>query len=75
MVIDDCGGVLIVKFAGWLEEHWGSGRKLVGNVVAKPIKYHALTFCLGRSVGIDTKSGIVMVSGPQYIDDMYTRGT
>jgi hypothetical protein len=73
MVIADCGGVLIVKFAGWLEEHWGSGRKLVGNVVAKPIKYHALTFCLGRSVGIDTKSGIVMVSGPQYIDDMYKR--
>jgi hypothetical protein len=73
MVIADYGGVLIVKFAGWLEEHWGSGRKLVGNVVGKPIKYQPLTVCLGRSVDIDTKSGIVIVSGPQYIDDMYKR--
>ena len=64
MVVADYGGVLIGKFSKWLEERWGSGRKLVNNTVAKPIKFHPLVFCLGRSVNIDTELGIVMVSGP-----------
>ena len=66
-------GVLIEEFREWLERRWGSGRTLVNNVAAKPIKFQPLTFCLGRSVRIDSGLGIVMVTGEQYINDMYKR--
>ena len=46
---------------------------MVDNVVAKPIKFQPLSFCLGRSVSIDSNLGIVMVTGEQYINDMYKR--
>ena len=73
MVVADYGGVLIEEFHEWLERRWGSGRKLVNNVAAKPIKFQPLTFCLGRSVRIDSGLGIVMVTGEQYINDMHKR--
>ena len=73
MAVADYGGVLIEKFRKWLEERWGSGRMLVNNIAAKPIKCQPLTFCLGRSVRVDNDLGIVMVSGEQYIEDMYKR--
>ena len=73
MVVADYGGVLIKKFHEWLQERWGSGRTLVNDVAAKPIKFHPLTFCLGRKVNIDSDLGIVMVSGEQYIEDMHKR--
>ena len=73
-MVADYGGVLIVEFTKWLEERWGSGRTLVNNAAAKPIiKFQPLTFCLGRSVNINTELGIVMVSGEQYIEDMHKR--
>ena len=28
---------------------------------------------MGRSVNIDTELGIIMISGPQYIEDMYKK--
>ena len=73
MVVADYGGVLIKEFHEWLQERWGSGRTLVNNVAAKPIKFQPLTFCLGRKVNIDSDLGIVMVSGEQYIEDMHKR--
>ena len=73
MVVADYGGVLIEEFHEWLERRWGSGRTLVNDVAAKPIKFQPLSFCLGRSVRIDPDLGIVMVTGEQYIDDMYKR--
>jgi hypothetical protein len=73
MVVADYGGVLIEEFREWLERRWGSGRTLVNNVAAKPIKFQPLTFCLGRSVRINAELGIVMVTGEQYINDMYKR--
>jgi len=70
MVVADYGGVLIHELVQWLQLHWGSGRILVDNAPAKPIKFGPIQWCLGRKVDIDEELGIVMVSGQQYIEDM-----
>ena len=57
----------------WLQKRWGSGRKLLNGEEAKPIKFSPLGWCLGRKVLIDEDEGIVVVKGPQYIDDMAKR--
>ena len=70
MVIADYGGVLIHELVNWLQLHWGSGRLLVDGSPAKPIKFGAIEWCLGRLVTINEALGIVMVNGQQYIEDM-----
>ena len=72
MICADYGGV-IHQFVDWLQKRWGSGRKLLNGEEAKPIKFSPLGWCLGRKVLIDEDEGIVVVKGPQYIDDMAKR--
>ena len=73
MVIASLGDELLTEFHDWLQQNWGSGRLLINGTASKPIKFGPLSWCLGRRVDVDEESGIVMVSGQQYIDDMVKR--
>ena len=70
MVVADYGDSLIFELRDYLQQRWGSGRRMSDGTPGKPIKFSSLAWCLGRTVRVNTDLGIVMVTGPQYIEDM-----